>query len=449
MPTKLVVLGGGISGTGTAVLAKQKGFEVFLSDRGDLRAAHRNVLSHHGIQWEEGQHTEALILAADEVVKSPGIPDTAPLVKALHEKGIPVISEIEFAGRYTTGKTICITGSNGKTTTTTWVFHLLRNAGLDVAMAGNVGLSFAGQLAEADHAYWVLELSSFQLDGVFDFRADIAILLNISPDHLDRYGGDFQRYANAKLRIFRNQTAEDALIYWADDATICEGMQRLQPPSRLYPFTANPPDPSEDWQGARLEEENLVLRTNNNCLTMSIHELALQGKHNLFNSMATGVTGRILELRKEVIRESLMHFENVEHRLEFVAKVAGITFINDSKATNINSTWYALESQEKDVIWIAGGEDKGNDYSELFPLVKDRVKALICLGMDNTKLIDAFADKIDVVLETKSAVEAVQQAYELGYEGDTVLLSPACASFDLFENYEERGRLFKQAVRSL
>lgn len=449
MTQKLVILGGGISGTGAAILGKQKGFEVFLSDRGTLREEHQNALENHGIRWEQGTHTEAEILQADEVIKSPGIPDSAPLVVALRERSIPVISEIEFAGRYTSGKTICITGSNGKTTTTTWIYHMLKNAGVDVALAGNVGHSFAGQLAEGDHDYWVLELSSFQLDGVFDFKADIAVLLNITPDHLDRYGGVFDAYADAKLRIVRNHTDTDALVYWADDPVIARKLDQVQPRSKRYPFSAQNPDWPTGWEGAKVEHENLVLQTKNNCLTMSIHDLALQGKHNLFNSMATGVTGRILELRKEVIRESLTHFENVEHRLEFVARVAGITFINDSKATNINSSWYALESMEEGVIWIAGGVDKGNDYNELMPLIEGRVKALICLGKDNAKLKKAFKGKIETILETESVRDAVHQAYELGYKGDTVLLSPACASFDLFENYEDRGRQFKSAVRAL
>lgn len=449
MAKKLVILGGGISGTGAAILGKQHGFEVFLSDMGDLKPEHRNALSHHGIRWEEQQHSASEILSADEVIKSPGIPDTAPLIVALREQDIPVISEIEFAGRYTKGTTICITGSNGKTTTSTWIHHMMVQAGKDVALAGNVGQSFAAQLAEKDHDYWVLELSSFQLDGMFEFRADIAVLLNITPDHLDRYQGSFDAYANAKMRITQNQTPDQALIYWDQDPVIEEKLNQIAPTSTRYRFSAQHPNWPDGWQGARVEDNNLVLQTHHNSLTMSIHDLALQGKHNLFNSMATGVTGRILELRKEVIRESLMHFENVEHRLEFVARVAGISFINDSKATNINSTWYALESMEENVIWIAGGVDKGNDYNELMPLIKGRVKALICLGTDNDKLKAAFAGSIETIVDADTAADAVEQAYELGYKGDTVLLSPACASFDLFENYEDRGRQFKRAVRSL
>lgn len=449
MAQRLVILGGGISGTGAAILGKQKGFEVFLSDRGPLKPEHQNALSHHGIRWEENQHSEQEILSANEVIKSPGIPDTAPLIQVLRKQGTPIISEIEFAGRYTQGTTICITGSNGKTTTATWVHHMLVQAGKDAALAGNVGQSFAAQLAEKDRDYWVLELSSFQLEGMFEFRADIAILLNITPDHLDRYNGSFEAYADAKMRITQNQTPKQALIYWADDPVIDARLQGLAPTPTRYPFSAESPNWPQGWQGARAGNTELVIQTQNNCLSMSIHDLALQGKHNLFNSMATGVTGRILELRKEVIRESLMHFENVEHRLEFVARVAGISFINDSKATNINSTWYALESMDKDVIWIAGGVDKGNDYNELMPLIEGRVKALICLGTDNSKLKKAFTGKIETIMEVESAADAVREAYELGFKGDTVLLSPACASFDLFENYEDRGRQYKRAVRSL
>jgi UDP-N-acetylmuramoylalanine--D-glutamate ligase len=444
----LAILGGGESGTGTAVLAKQKGYEVFLSDVGEIKSQYKKVLSHHGIKWEEGQHSVDRILAYDEVVKSPGIPDTVSLIKELVNKGIPYCDEVEFASRFTTGKIIAITGSNGKTTTTMLTYQMLSKAGLDVAVAGNVGYSFAGQLAERDRAFWVLELSSFQLDGIRNFRPDIAILLNITPDHMDRYGYDFQNYIDSKMRIAMNQTEHDTLIYWADDPVIEKEIQKKSPKARLYAF-ADKAEKSSNWLGARVNNEEIIIQTINNKLTMSIHNLALKGKHNLYNSMASGVAGRVLELRKDIVRDSLTHFENIEHRLEFVAKVAGITFINDSKATNVNSTWYALESMDKPVIWIAGGVDKGNDYADLLPLIEGRVKALICLGTDNQKLHDAFGDSIDLIVDADSASEAVRLSYELGMKGDVVLLSPACASFDLFESYEDRGQQFKSAVKSL
>ncbi|MCB0760237.1 MAG: UDP-N-acetylmuramoyl-L-alanine--D-glutamate ligase [Flavobacteriales bacterium] len=448
MSQRITILGGGESGTGAAVLAKKLGNQVFLSDAGGIKTKYKDVLSHHGIEWEEGGHSPNRILDSDLVIKSPGIPEKAPIIKELNVRNIPWIDEIEYAYQHTNGKIIAITGSNGKTTTTLLTHHMLVNAGLDVGLGGNIGKSFALQVAERDRDYWVLEVSSFQLDGTRTFRPYIAILMNITPDHLDRYNYDFQNYIDSKMRITRNQTPSDHLIFWQEDPVIVKELSEKPTRATCYPF-ALVAEKTADWKGARVNNEELEIQTINNQLTMSIHDLALKGKHNLFNSMASGVAGRILELRKEVVRDSLTHFENIEHRLEFVAKVAGITFINDSKATNVNSTWYALESMDKPVIWIAGGVDKGNDYNELMPLVQERVKALICLGKDNSKLHEAFGGVVDQIVDAESAQEAVNLAYELGYKGDAVLLSPACASFDLFESYEDRGHQFKQAVRSL
>ncbi|MBL7888853.1 MAG: UDP-N-acetylmuramoyl-L-alanine--D-glutamate ligase [Bacteroidia bacterium] len=443
---RLVILGGGESGVGTAVLAQKKGYEVFLSDKGKLKDKYKDVLSKYGIQWEEEQHTEALILNATEVVKSPGIPDKVELIKKLKEKGIPVISEIEFAGRYTKAKMICITGSNGKTTTTLLTYHLLQKAGLNVGLGGNVGKSFAMQVAENEFDYYVLELSSFQLDGMYEFKADIAVLLNITPDHLDRYEYKLENYAESKFRIIQNQTENDAFIYCIDDEVTMQTIKNKKIKAKQYPFSIK----QKVEQGAYLENNQLIINTNNtNPLFMTIQELALQGKHNIYNSMAAGVTGKLVEIRKETIRESLSDFHNIDHRLEVVGNVHGIEFINDSKATNVNSTWYALESMNNPVILILGGVDKGNDYSMLNELIKEKVKAIICLGTDNKKIIKAFNGMVDTILEAHSAKEAVAQAYKLGKKGDTVLLSPACASFDLFENYEDRGTQFKQAVRAL
>jgi len=443
---RLVILGGGESGVGTAVLAKKKGFEDFLSDKGKLKDKYKEVLSNNEIEWEEEKHTEALILNADEVVKSPGIPDKTEMVVKLKEKNIPVISEIEFAGRYTQAKKICITGSNGKTTTTLLTYHIFKNAGLNVGLAGNIGKSFAMQVATENFDYYVLELSSFQLDGMFEFKADIAILLNITPDHLDRYDYKLENYAASKFRIVQNQTEEDAFIYCLDDEVTMETVNKLKIKAKQYPFSIK----QKVEQGAYLENNQLIINTNNtNPLFMTIQELALQGKHNLYNSMAAGVASKLVEIRKESIRESLSDFHNIEHRLEVVGNVHGIEFINDSKATNVNSTWYALESMNNPVILILGGIDKGNDYSMLNDLVKQKVKAIICLGADNKKIIKAFNGMVETILEANSAKEAVAQAYKIGKKGDTVLLSPACASFDLFENYEDRGTQFKQAVRAL
>jgi UDP-N-acetylmuramoylalanine--D-glutamate ligase len=446
MEKSVAILGGGESGVGAAVLAKSQGFKVFLSDSGKLSEKNQKVLSHHGISWEEGKHSDELILQYGEIIKSPGIPQTAPIILEARKRNIPVIGEIEFAGRYSSAKMIGVTGTNGKTTTTLLTYHILKNAGLDVGLAGNVGHSLAAQVAEKDREYFVLELSSFQLEDIYEFRINIALLLNITEDHLDRYEYSMEKYADAKFRILRNQREEDAFIYWSEDPVIKAGLERHQCIARKYPFSLT--EPKTHREGAWTNGNNLTININNEKLTMSIQELALQGKHNLFNSMAAGVAARVLDLRKEVVRDSLEHFEHVEHRLEFVAKVNGITFINDSKATNVNSTWYALESQEQPVIWIAGGVDKGNDYKELYPVIGN-VKALICLGEDNKKLIKAFEGKIDTILEVNSADDAVQTAYDLGLVNDVVLLSPACASFDLFENYEDRGYQFKSAVRRL
>ena len=445
MKPKLVILGGGESGVGAAILGAQKGYEVFLSDFGLITESYQSVLQQYGLKFEQQQHTEALILNADLVVKSPGIPDKAPIVAKLLQKNIPVISEIEFAGRYTTAKTICITGSNGKTTTTLLTYELLQRAGLNVGLAGNVGKSFALQIAEEHFDYYVIELSSYQLDGMFDFRADIAVLLNITPDHLDRYDYKMQNYIDSKMRIVRNQRADDWFVYCADDPVIIEELSKRTINAQKIPMTITKISELGGW----IENEVLKLNVNNNTFDMTIYDLALQGKHNLYNSMAAGISGSILNLRKEGIRECLSDFQGVEHRLERFLRVHNIEFINDSKATNINSVWYALESMQSPVVWIVGGVDKGNDYSELYDLVKQKVKAIICLGKDNSRIIAAFDGMVKEIVETKSMEEAVRSAYFLSEKGDTVLLSPACASFDLFKNYEDRGRQFKDAVRNL
>lgn len=442
---KLVILGGGESGVGSAILGMKQGFDVFVSDFGTIKDEYKSVLNQHGLRYEEKQHTEELILNATLVVKSPGIPDKAPIVTKLHEKKVPVISEIEFAGRYTKAKTICITGSNGKTTTTMLTYEILKRAGLKVGLAGNVGKSFALQVAEEDFDYYVIELSSFQLDGMFDFRADIAVLLNITPDHLDRYDYKMQNYTDSKMRITQNQRPEDWFVYCADDPIILEELTKRDIKAKKVPFTIMQVLKEGGW----VENDLMKLNVNNNTFDMTIYELSLQGKHNLNNSMAAGISGSILNLRKEGIRECLSDFQGVEHRLERFLRVHNIEFINDSKATNINSVWYALESMNTPVVWIVGGIDKGNDYSQLFELVKEKVKAIVCLGKDNGKIIAAFDGKVKQIVDTKSIDEAVRSAYFLAEKGDTVLLSPACASFDLFKNYEERGRQFKEAVRNL
>lgn len=443
MAERLVILGGGESGAGAAYLGQKKGFEIFLSDKGNMKEKYAQNLTEWGVEFETGKHSEGKILNADLVVKSPGIPDAAPLVQTLRGKGIPVISEIEFGLQYTNAKTIGITGTNGKTTTTLLTHHMLTKGGLNAGLAGNVGKSLAWQVADTEFDYLVLELSSFQLDGMFDSRINIAVLLNITPDHLDRYGS-MDKYIASKLRITQNQTEDDAFIYWNEDPNITSVLTEKMRGKR-YPFTLS----GTVAEGAYIENENLNINLNNSNLTMSIHELALQGKHNSYNSMAAGIVGRLLELRKETVRESLSDFSAVEHRLESVGKVQGIEFINDSKATNINSTWYALECMNQPVIWIVGGVDKGNDYSMVEDLVRAKVKAIICLGTDNEKIHRAFEGIVETIVDTQSAEEAVKTSYYLGKKGDAVLLSPACASFDLFENYEDRGRKFKTAVRSL
>ena len=440
----IAILGAGESGLGAAILAHKMEWNVFVSDAGKIKEEFRLDLNNLGVEWEEGRHDEERILNADLVVKSPGIPNTIPLIIALRNRSIPVVSEIEFAGYYSKGKKICITGSNGKTTNTMLIHHILKKAGLDVALAGNVGQSFAKQVAEADREWYVIELSSFQLDDMFDFKAEIGILTNITPDHLDRYENEMQRYIDAKFRIINNQTQEDWFIYNFDDPIIKSEIAKRKLSMKTAPFSLK----EEIKLGGFATKEQLTINIKNQ-FTMSIHDLALKGKHNTQNSLAAGIAARIVEIRKDIVRESLEDFVNVEHRLEFVAKVNGIEFINDSKATNINSTWFALESMEKPVVWIVGGVDKGNDYTELIELVKDKVKAIICLGKENQRIIEAFSSSVVSIVEASSALEAVAYGYRLANKDEVVLLSPACASFDLFENYEDRGNQFKQAVRLL
>ncbi|MBO7456678.1 MAG: UDP-N-acetylmuramoyl-L-alanine--D-glutamate ligase [Paludibacteraceae bacterium] len=429
---RIVVLGAGESGSGAAILAKEKGFDVFVSDCGTISDPYRALLDQNGVKWEDGKHTEELILNADEVIKSPGIPLTAPLIQKLQAQDTSIISEIEFAARYTNAKMICITGSNGKTTTTSLIFYILKQAGLNVGLAGNIGNSLALQVAHEDHDYYVIELSSFQLDNMYDFKADIAILLNITPDHLDRYDFKFQNYVDAKFRITRNQTKEDSFIYWAEDPVIDREMKRLQLGATLYPYGFSCPNP----------------------LPVGEDELALKGRHNILNSMAATIAANVLKIKKDIIRESLMTFQGVAHRLQHVATVRGVRWINDSKATNVNSCWYALESMTTPTVLILGGKDKGNDYSEIDDLVKQKCHTLIFMGLHNEKLhehFDQFA--IDnsqfTIIDTDNLHDAVQAAYHAAHEGDTVLLSPCCASFDLFKSYEDRGDQFMAAVRAL
>ncbi len=445
MGRKIVILGGGESGAGSAVLALKQGFDVFVSDKGEIKEKYKEILNSQKIKWEEGNHTEEIILSADEVIKSPGIPENAPIILKIREKGIHIISEIEFAGRYATGVKICITGSNGKTTVTNLIYHILKKAGKDVAMTGNVGNSFAMAVAERSYDYYVIELSSFQLDGMFEFKADVAILMNITPDHLDRYGYELQNYVDAKFRITQNQTKSDYFIYWDGDPIIRKELSKKPLGMTLLPFS----DERQDGMAAYIKDDELIIDYPNKTNLMTIHELALKGRHNTYNSMAAALAGKVINIRKEVIRESLADFQGVEHRLEPVIMVCGINFINDSKATNVNSAWYALECMETPIVWILGGVDKGNDYSELFPVVKKKVKAIVCMGKDNKKIVEAFRDKVPTIVETGSMEEAVRSSYYLAKKGDTVLLSPCCASFDLFKNYEDRGRQFKAAVRNL
>jgi UDP-N-acetylmuramoylalanine--D-glutamate ligase len=442
---KVVILGAGESGAGSAILAQKKDFDVFVSDSGEVKQKYKDILDRNKIRWEEGKHTEKEVFSADEIIKSPGVREDAPIVLQLHEKGIPVISEIEFAGRYATGTKICVTGSNGKTTVTNLIYHILKKAGKNAAMTGNVGNSFAMAVAEGGFDYYVIELSSFQLDGMFSFKADIAVMMNITPDHLDRYDHNLQNYIDSKFRITQNLTKSEFLIYWADDPIIKSELAKRNFAMTLLPFSAD----SKEGMSAYIENNEVIIDYHTKTNLMTIHDLALKGRHNIFNSMAAAIAGKVLTIRKDVIRESLSDFQGVEHRLEPVITVCGINFINDSKGTNVNSTWYALECMETDVIWIAGGVDKGNDYSELFPVVRQKVKAIVCLGKDNKKIVDSFKDIVPTIVETASMDEAVKSSYYLAKKGQTVLLSPACASFDLFNNYEDRGRQFKQSVRNL
>ena len=435
MGKRIVVLGAGESGSGAAILAKEKGFDVFVSDCGTISEPYRALLDQNGVQWEDGKHSEELILNADEVIKSPGIPLTAPLIQKLQAQGTPIISEIEFAARYTNAKMICITGSNGKTTTTSLIFYILKQAGLNVGLAGNIGNSLALQVAHENHDYYVIELSSFQLDNMYDFKADIAILLNITPDHLDRYDYKFQNYVDAKFRITRNQTKEDSFIYWAEDPVIDREMKKIELGATLYPYGFTQPNP----------------------LPVGEDELALKGRHNVLNSMAATIAANVVGIKKEVIRESLMTFQGVEHRLQYVATVRGVRYINDSKATNVNSCWYALESMTTPTVLILGGKDKGNDYSEIDELVKEKCHTLIFMGLHNEKLREHFEPLSNSpikgegfqIIDTDNLHDAVQAAYHAAKEGDTVLLSPCCASFDLFKSYEDRGEQFMKAVREL
>jgi len=441
---RLVILGGGESGVGTALLGKAKGYEVFVSDKGTIKEKYKNVLINNEIEFEDEQHTESKILNADIVMKSPGIPDKAPLVKQIRDKGILVISEIEFASKYTNATIVGITGSNGKTTTATLTHHILKQE-LEVGLSGNIGESFANQILEKNYPNYVLEISSFQLDDIVDFKPHIAVLLNITPDHLDRYDYKFENYINSKFRIALNQTKEDYLIYDADDEVINEWLMLNKIQSTLLPFSLT----RVIENGAYLDKENIKITIDNNQIIMPTANLALEGKHNIKNAMAASTVAHLLKIRKQTIRESLENFQGVEHRLEHVLKINKVQYINDSKATNVNATYYALESMDTPTVWIVGGVDKGNNYEELFLFVNEKVKAIVCLGVDNEKLMSTFSNMVDVIIETQSMNEAVKIAYKLAESGDSVLLSPACASFDLFENYEDRGRQFKDAVRNL
>ncbi len=446
MKRRLVVLGAGESGTGAAILAKDKGFDVFLSDSGHISPRYRAVLEAEGIEFEEGSHTMARILAADEVVKSPGIPVDVPVMAAVLAKHIPVISEIEFAGRYTDAKMVCLTGSNGKTTTTMLIHHILIGAGIDAGLAGNVGRSLAWQVAREPHPVYVVELSSFQLDNMYDFKANIAVLLNITPDHLDRYEYCMQNYVNAKFRILQNMTPRDVFIFWKDDPVISEQLRRISTEARMLPFSEH----AEEDSAAYIDAENeLIFNTPGTSMSMPRADLALSGLHNVFNSMAAGLSACVLNIRKEDIRRALEDFGGVEHRLEHVAEIGGVEWINDSKATNVNSCWYALEAMTRPTVLILGGKDKGNDYSEILPLVKNKVTAIVAMGKDNAKIMEFFSPHVARIADTHSLEEAVEACRGFAVAGDTVLLSPCCASFDLFNSYEDRGRRFKAAVNAL
>ncbi|MCF6243358.1 MAG: UDP-N-acetylmuramoyl-L-alanine--D-glutamate ligase [Bacteroidales bacterium] len=444
MKQKIVILGAGESGTGAAVLAQKMAYEVFVSDISAIKQKYKAILNKYNIEWEEKNHNVQKILSADEIIKSPGIPDKVQIIQKIKEKGIKIISEIEFAGRHTKAKKICITGSNGKTTTTMLIYHILQKAGLNVGLAGNVGQSFAMQVALNNFDYYVIELSSFQLDNMFDFKADIAVLLNITPDHLDWYDYNFLNYVDSKFRITQNMDKSCCFIYNIDDEAIINKLKTLNLSSEKIAFSIQ----NNIEKGGCIEDEQLKVKTDKNSFKMSIYDLALQGKHNMYNSLAASISAKVMQIKNSVIRESLSDFTGVEHRLEKYIKVHGIQFINDSKATNVNSTWYALESMDKNTVWIAGGVDKGNDYSMLTELVKEKVKAIVALGIDNRKIHEAFAKHVPVY-DAQSMNDAVKAAYYLATDGETVLLSPACASFDLFDNYEDRGRKFKEAVRKL
>ena len=443
MEKRIVILGGGESGCGAAILAKKLGFDVFLSDFGSIADKYKQMLDEHAIPWEEGKHTKELILNAGEVIKSPGIPHEAPMIVQIKNAGIPIISEIEFAGRYTRAKMVCITGSNGKTTTTSLIYHIFREAGLNVGLAGNIGNSLALQVAQGDKDYYIVELSSFQLDNMYEFRANVAVLLNITPDHLDRYGYNMQNYVDAKLRILQNQQPDDAFVYWNDDPIIKKELPKYRH-GKLYPFA----EKLQEGSAAYTHEEKLIF-TEPTPFNMELEELSLTGKHNLYNSMAAGISANVAGIHKETIREALSTFAGVEHRLEKVATVDGVEYINDSKATNVNSCWYALQSMKKKTILILGGKDKGNDYSEIAELVKSKCTGLIFLGADNGKLLEFFKDYGLPIADTHSIEECVQEAHRMAKSGEAVLLSPCCASFDLFKSYEDRGRQFKNLVSKL
>lgn len=442
---RLVILGGGESGVGTAILGKQKGWEVFLSDKGSLKPHYRETLNKEGIQWEEGTHTEEKILSADVIMKSPGIPDKAPIIKKAHEKGIAVISEIEFASQYTDSLIVGITGSNGKTTTTLLTHHIFKEAGLQAGLGGNIGYSFAELVATENPPYYVLEISSFQLDGIEHFAPHIAVLLNITPDHLDRYDYKFENYIDSKFRIAMNQTENDYLIYDADDEVITQWLSTHTIKSKLIPFSIEKELP----QGAFLKDNKIYIMLENQTTEIDVEEISLRGKHNIKNTMAASVAARLVNIRNNSLRESLKGFKGAPHRLEEVKVVDGVTYVNDSKATNVNSVFYALDTIKTPIVWIVGGQDKGNDYNSLLPYVHEKVRAIVCLGVDNSPIIQSFHNTIGTLVETRSMDEAVKLAQGFAQEGDTVLLSPACASFDLFKNYEERGDLFKAAVQKL
>ena len=443
--SRLVVLGGGESGVGTAVLAKVKGYDVFLSDMGKISEEYAAVLNQWNVPFEQGKHTEELILNADEVVKSPGIPPTAPMVKKIADGGIGIISEIEFAGRYDKAKKVCITGSNGKTTTTSLIYHLLKNAGLNVGLGGNIGKSYAYQVATEQHDIYVLELSSFQLDNVYDFKADIAIITNITPDHLDRYDYKMENYVKSKFRITRNMSSDDCFIFFSDDEITIRHLDQIVMKAQKFPFSQQ----EEVKQGAFIKDDKMVVRYKEEECDMYLQELALGGKHNIYNSMAAAIAAKALDIDNEAIRSGLATFQAVEHRLEKVLSIKDVLYINDSKATNVDAAWYALECQTRPTVWIVGGTDKGNDYTSLIPLAQEKVKAMICMGLDNKKFHESFEGVVPEIHDVTSAEDAVKLASRLAESGDVVLLSPCCASFDLFKNYEDRGRQFKEAVRKL